>query len=183
MQDLIRKKEIVSYFMEKGLLVSNDLLETLEDGELQEVTAILEKREEDLAVLSNRTTVFLKSEEKKLNWKELEKLETITDKKNTATSILPAQKPQAPESDSVKVIYTYKSEPKKRGTQDFIDHFNARFSALKKILRQRQELANTIAISRIFSKREREQLSVIGMVSDKQLTKNGNYMLTVEDET
>lgn len=188
MQDLIRKKEIVRRFIDKGLLITNEMLESLDDKELLEISSIAEKKREDIAVISNVTKDLLKSEEPKLNWKDLEKLETIAEKRRigpkAGSDIYTTQKPQEnPVTESVKVIYSYKSEPKKREPQDFIDHFNARYAALKKILRQRQELANTMSISRVFGKRDREQLAIIGMVNDKQLTKNGNYILTVEDET
>jgi DNA polymerase II small subunit len=49
------------------------------------------------------------------------------------------------------------------------------------LLRNRQELANTASISRIKQKRGRENIAIIGLVQDKQLTKNNNIILKLED--
>jgi len=82
----------------------------------------------------------------------------------------------------VKVLFSYKNNPKKIVIQDFINHFNARYSTLKKILQQRVQLSNTTSIDRLRAKSDRETVSVIGMVSSVDKTKNG-VMLTVEDPT
>jgi len=50
-------------------------------------------------------------------------------------------------------------------------------------LKQRQELINTTSINRINQKKDREQTSMIGMISEKKYTKNGNYIFTIEDKT
>ena len=83
----------------------------------------------------------------------------------------------------VKIVYSYKDEPKKRESQDFVDYFNNRYRAIEKILKHRQELKNTISVNKIANKKEKESLSIIGIVNDKQTTKNGNLLLILEDPT
>ncbi len=84
---------------------------------------------------------------------------------------------------SVKIVWEYNEKPKKRSVQDFIDYFNARYRAIEKMLRQRQELQNLTSMSRLKFKRDREATSVIGIILDKQTTKNENIILTLEDTT
>ena len=83
----------------------------------------------------------------------------------------------------VKILYSYKEEPKKRYPQDFVDYFNNRYKAIEKILKQHQELRNTVSINKVINKKEKEDISIIGIVSDKQTTKNGNLLLVIEDPT
>jgi len=83
----------------------------------------------------------------------------------------------------VKIIYSYKDEPKKRDPQDFVDYFNNRYKSIENILKQHQELKNTVSINKIQNKKEKEVLAIIGIVTDKQTTKNGNLLLILEDPT
>lgn len=83
----------------------------------------------------------------------------------------------------IKVIWQYDDKPKKRSVSDFVNYFNMRYKTIEKILRQRQELANTTSIGRLQNKQDREAVTLIGIVSDKQITKNDNVVLTLEDPT
>ena len=66
--------------------------------------------------------------------------------------------------------------------QDFVGLFNARFKTLEKMLQSRQELQNILSINRL-NKKIQGTISVIGIVTDKQLTKNENIILMIEDNT
>lgn len=84
---------------------------------------------------------------------------------------------------NVTPIYAYQLDSDKRTTQDFVDYFRIRYEQLKNILVNRPELQNVISINRLAHKKERERVALIAMVTEKQNTKNGNVMLTVEDLT
>ncbi len=84
---------------------------------------------------------------------------------------------------SVKPIFNYNKVSEKKEIQDFVKYFRARYEGLKKILSSRIELQNTVSISRVLEKKESERVSIIGLVSDKIETKNGNMILTLEDIT
>ncbi len=105
--------------------------------------------------------------------------ETILDK-DTLDNFKKGDK--GPRSE-VKVVFSYQEEAKKRSIQDFVGFFNRRYESLKNILYNRQELENITSISRIKKKTEREQVSVIAMVTEKHTTKNQNIILTLEDNT
>lgn len=84
---------------------------------------------------------------------------------------------------SVKIVSEYDDKPKKRCVQDFVDYFNARYRALEKMLQSRQELQNLTSISRLRLKKDRETVSIIGIVVDKYVTKNQHIMLSLEDSS
>ena len=89
-----------------------------------------------------------------------------------------------PDSGSaVRVVWEYDDKPKKRSVQDFVDYFNARYRSLERLLQSRQDLQNLTSISRLRLKKDRETLSIIGIVSDKRVTKNEHILITLEDSS
>jgi len=69
---------------------------------------------------------------------------------------------------------------KKIEVKDFVTHFKNRYNFLKDILKDRKELTNLISINKIGSSRS---FSIIGLVSQKRITKNKNLILEIEDLT
>ena len=192
-----KRKGIVNFLLKRGLLVSQDLLGYLENKEdLSEFYKLIEgKSSKYITVLNEKIKDILRhSPDSKLNWLELEKLETISQKRvrkdndnlfdqfigHESTDIV---REKIYPDNEVKIVFSYNGAPKKREANDFIQYFNIRYQTIEKILKQRQELQNTTSISRIISKKNREQVSVIGMVKDKRYTKNGNCIITIEDMT
>ncbi len=92
---------------------------------------------------------------------------------------VPAGQPE--EVKDFKVVFSYTSQSKKRSCDDFVSFFNHRYKALESVLRNRPELSNTTSISRIKQKKARESVALIGLILDKQETKNKNIILTLED--
>ena len=161
MQELTKKKrEIIDIFLKNGILISSELFnEISNEDNLTRIFEVLKlKQTENLAVIGT----------------ELNKLIQETKKQDTE-----AKAPQ----QNVKILQSYKEEPKKREPQDFVDYFNNRYRALEKILKQRQEFRNTISINKISNKKEKENIAIIGIVNTKQITKNGNLILLLEDPT
>ena len=190
-----KRKDIVNFFLKKGILVDYNLLSHLENEEnLSEISKLIEdKSSEDIAILSEKMKDLLVSKQKSsLNWQELEKLEAISEKRGGDNDIfeqlLTSNKPKEEgeniiSENKVKIVFSYDSSPKKRESNHFVQYFNNRYMAIEKILKQRQEMQNITSIKRVNDKRDREQLSVVGLVKDKKYTKNGNYIFTIEDKT
>ncbi len=84
---------------------------------------------------------------------------------------------------ALNIVFSYKESPKKRECQDFVSYFNARFRSIEGMLASRPELKNITTISRLKFVKERESCSIIGMVFEKQVTKNGNLIIKLEDQT
>ncbi len=162
-QELVRKKrEIINIFMKNGILISSELLSEISDYEhVSRVFESLKSRQtNDLSVAGTDITKLILD-----------------------TKAQPEMPKAAPQHGSIRIVYSHKDEPKKREPQDFVDYFSNRYKALEKILKQHHQLNSTISISKIANKKEKEKLAVIGIVSDKQTSKNGNIIITLEDPT
>ncbi|MBU0760279.1 MAG: metallophosphoesterase [Nanoarchaeota archaeon] len=80
------------------------------------------------------------------------------------------------------VFYSETAPDKKLEVKDFVGHFRARFHQLQRILMARPELQkNLVSINKISS--DRTSLSIIGIVTEKRITKNKNLIITFEDLT
>ncbi len=84
---------------------------------------------------------------------------------------------------NVEIIITYKNEPRKYEVKDFTSLFLSRYKFLESLLRNRQELQSVMPISRLLSKKEKEKISLIGLIEEINETKNGNIMISLEDPT
>jgi len=180
---MIDNKEKIKFLIEQGYLISPDMLADLDKTDLESLkttgAAVLNKDLKELSSLQQPDQI---------NWDELEKSRVLFEKnKNTKTyeSFLEylGHKPSMQQSAPLSVNFSYKDLPKKKDVQDFVSYFTARYNAIEKMLRPRQELRNLTSIGRLHAKKDKETVSIIGMVSDKQHTKNGNIMLTIEDPT
>jgi DNA polymerase II small subunit len=81
----------------------------------------------------------------------------------------------------VKVLYSFYQSDKKPEVKDFVNHFRGRYESMKDLLQNCPELENLVSISKISG--EKQKFSVIGIVSDKQVTKNKNLIFEIEDLT
>ena len=84
---------------------------------------------------------------------------------------------------SVTVVVSYQNEPHKYVIKDFVNFFSSRYHFLEGLLRNRRELESTLTINRLLGKKERDEVSIIGLVAEIGETKAGNIMLTLEDST
>ena len=76
-----RKKDIISFFLKKGLLVNNELLEYLRDEQkFSEFMGLVDKsKPENITVLNDKIESFI-SQRQDLNFEELEKLEAASER-------------------------------------------------------------------------------------------------------
>jgi DNA polymerase II small subunit len=70
---------------------------------------------------------------------------------------------------------------KKIEVKDFVKYFRSRYQQAQKILMQRANLENLTSINKISN--DRQALTVIGIVTEKRITKNKNLMVQIEDLT
>jgi DNA polymerase II small subunit len=153
----MNKRDLIQEFMDKGVLVSEDVFDSGVDYPL--ICRVLEENPE-LVVLDKDIVQRLCSQ-----------------MKETKATIL-----EAPQS-AVKVVFDYQEPTSKKEVDDFVDYFNARYKSIESILRNRSELSSLTAIGRILQKKDRETVSLIGMVVEKNKTHKGELILKVEDPT
>lgn len=187
MQAISEKKQAVKYFLNKNILISSTFLDQIDESfdtlKFEEEVFNKIKSSQFLVIFKDLNRLLDNTEILDLNWIELEKslvlLEKGKDKKTYEKFMEFASRPD----DSVKVLFSYKEKPRKREVQNFVSYFHARYDSLEKILKNRPELNNISSINRIINKKDKENISFIGLVKDKQFTKNGNLILTLEDPT
>lgn len=162
-QELIKKKrEIIEIFLKNGILVSSETINKINDYEnISRIFDLLKSNQIEDPLVAG-LGICGKTDEAKVQNSSIEETQ---------------------QKSKFRVVYSYREEPKKREPQDFTDYFGSRYRAIEKILKQHQELRNVVSINKLAPKKEKEELSVIGMVEDKQVTKNGNLLLIVEDPT
>jgi len=86
-----------------------------------------------------------------------------------------------PDFQDVKIVSAAPVVNKKIGVADFVKHFKNRFFFFFNILQEHSELDNLISINKISE--SRQGISIIGIVTSKRITKNGNVLLELEDLT
>lgn len=80
--------------------------------------------------------------------------------------------------------FNYTKEPSKIGVKNFMLYFNQRLEYFTNLLSNRISLDNVIRIQRLKELQDTNtQVSIIGLVSDFQVTKNGHHIITIEDKS
>ena len=197
-EPISKRKEIIDFFLKKNILLSSDILGALDEkiDASQLHSQISEKINTDGFLILNKDIISLlgKSMKADINWGDLEKTRALTEKGKSQKAYsefikyIGAQQPKESSSKTteqyaVNMVFNYEEDSKNREVQDFVQYFNSRYRALEKILKNRQELKNLISIKRLQNKRDRAEVSIIGMIKEKETTKNGNMILTMEDQT
>jgi len=185
-----RKKEIVNLLLKNNILLSPDILsDDLNPSSIINLVKEKTNNKNLLILTKDLKEIILKRGEKiDVNWTEFEKalvsFEKKEDKKIYSRFMdFLKEKPKEKETKEkkVEVIFSYEEEPKKRDIQDFVALFNHRYKFIENILKKRHNLQNLISIKRVNSMTSRQEVSVIGMVFDKAITKNKNILFTLED--
>jgi len=182
-----KKKEIVKLFLKQGILVNPNFFDGLNE---EDIERLFDKKELLIATKDSKKIV---AKEKEVNWVELDNSLVLLEKEKnkelygkfidflTKEDIKQEGIKERP--SPVEVVFSYKEAIKKKDIQDFVAYFNSRYRDLEKMLRPRQELQNILSVNRIRSKKDREKISLIGMVKEKSFTKNKNLIFEVEDPT
>lgn len=84
---------------------------------------------------------------------------------------------------NVEILKNYTKPVLRKSIQDFVAYYTSRYKQMNKLLQQRSELQNLTSITRVLGKTDSEKVSVIAYITDKNLTKNGNIILKLEDDT
>lgn len=161
------KKEILNILFANNTIISPDFISKLENiklnkDELQNFKNIL--KDKKFLFMNNKT------------------LESILQKINIQT---PDKKKiqKLKEEKNLEIVSEYKEEKKKREVSDFISYFNNRYNEIKNMLIFRPEMKNAVCINRILNSQKSENVSIIGMINSKDITKNKNIIFTIEDPT
>lgn len=186
--------EILNFCFEKGLLVDKDLLNLFSETEDSDsVKLIIEKIKNHTQTKVLTRQIVEKNKEKMTqffhdlpeeNQKNLEKI-----KIKLGLSIEVSREKISSESieeiktsvSNVKIVSTTPDVCKAFEVKDFVSHFRNKFNNLRNVLQEHSELNKLVSISKISG--NNQNISVIGIVYDKRITKNKNIIFEIEDLT
>jgi len=206
------KKEVVDYFMNKKILLSDDFINNLPaEFNVDDFYNFIASKINDATFLffdQGMVHLFNDQTVDHIDQPELERFRALYETQRMAeahplavgltsavapagpvksaaesTELKPLPRLQLDPSGNVKVVFSYQDEPKKWDVQDFVAYYNTRYRAIKSVLENRQELQSITSINRLLGRKERAQAAIIGMVQDKGTTQNENIVLTLEDPT
>lgn len=177
--ELVNKKQIISELIKNKIMPDKNkldlIIKELEKGE--ELEEIIER-------LVEKTKIETK--ENKINDNNFNK----TDEEQSQTKKEDTQKSQHIQQlqtnnnlkTKVEITKSYNLKSKKRNIQDFVSMFNKRYLKIKSMLQARQEMKSIVPLEQIKNKNISGKVSVIGMVVSKNITKNNNLMIEIEDQ-
>jgi len=165
--------DIINLISDRGLAIS--ILDNLErvSGQKMITKSILRNNEVLVKdILSN----FSGGDELRFDYLFKEKKEVLVEVKKKIDGA------QIGYSPDYKIYYANTLPDHKLEVKDFTGHFRARYYEIQKILMNRPEVQqNLISIGKIGG--NRSSISLIGMVSEKKVTKNKNLLIKMEDLT
>jgi len=174
---------LINVFLERGLLVDPELLKLLKEIDTPLIVDILQQLE-DKKFISKKTfldnidkiTLILNNlKDKQEEGKEREMI------KKTLNSLNTINKKESGEEGKSKVLRSWNIPTKKIVLDDFIKYFQSRFMELKSILQDHRDLENLTTINKVSS--QKQNITIIGMIYAKRVTKNKNIILELEDLT
>lgn len=191
------QNEVLNYCLEKGMLVDKDVLNLFsETSDVESVKLLIERIKNYTNQRVINKELFNKNkdkvskailslpEEKRKNAEGLRSklglsLEISDENEEKETE----DKNDYEEEEGGKVIPSHSvgQDNRKLDVADFTNYFKKRFNEMKNILQEHSELENLVSLSKISG--DRKGISIIGMVSNKRVTKNNNILLDVEDST
>jgi len=186
------KQEMLNFCMHKGILLDKEVLKVIDNlNDLDVAKNLIERVEFQYKQKVITKSFFLNNLDKV--YEILSSYNTVNRRfvenffeslgleiKEEKISEFKEEKEKKTEENSIVEIKSFKNQPKKIEVKDFVNNFKFRYNFLKNILQERPDLENLISINRIS---ENSNFSIIGLVFDKKITKNGNIILELEDNT
>ncbi|MDP2925638.1 MAG: metallophosphoesterase [Nanoarchaeota archaeon] len=190
-------QNILKLFIEKGFLLDREMLEFLNELKDEEIAKEIINK---IAIISKQKIIT-----KNLVNQNLEKIKPIffeldLDRKrliekffvNVSISVEVKKETKLEENTytdtilkiinpHVKIISSPVMLSQKLEVKDFVKHFRNRFIFMKSLLQQRTELENLTSIDKLG--KSNKLFSLIGIVNSKNVTKNKNILLEIEDFT
>lgn len=182
--------EILKFCLEKGFLLDNEILKIFDEtSDVESVKLIIERIKESTNQRIITKNLFNQNKEKvsrilmTLPTENQKQLETLKIKLGLSIEISKEISRPTEEnlSGMVKVLSPVFNSNKKVEVSDFVKYFRNRINEFKKILLGNSTLKNPISINKLSS--NKQNVSIIGIISDKSITKNKNIIFEVEDLT
>src|SRR3989344_33887 len=209
---MVTSQELLRFCLEKGLLLDNEVLNLFSDLEdIESAKVIIEKIRDSVGQRIITKSTFEKNKERvgevflelsEENKKSIDKLKiklglSIEISREVSRPLKPEKILKEPifngnnfsnnprgltgSFEDVRIVASSPALSKKIEVNDFVNYFRSRLNEMKSILQEHCELTNLISINKLSG--NKQNFSIIGIVSDKRVTKNKNLLLEVEDLT
>ncbi|MCB9358539.1 DNA-directed DNA polymerase II small subunit [Candidatus Woesearchaeota archaeon] len=191
-----KKKEIIKYFLRSNSLISPDLISDFEDNQLVDdvysslesdpgieyIQKLIEKNKKKEALIDGGEIGINNGKSQISKRNILEKEDSFSEEKDNLQYAQSVSDKNKNRSGFI-VKKSFDLIPQKRSVEHFVSYFSSRYKQLESLLRKRKELENILSIARLKAKKDRETVAIIGLVRGKDITKNGNLIVTIEDLT
>jgi len=191
-------QEILKFCMERGFLLDNEVLNLFDEtSDVESVKLIIERIKDTTNQRIITKNLFNQNKDKVFqifstlsqeSQRQLEKLKIKLglsieiSKEFSQTRSEEKTEKRKQDFNGVKVLSSFfNNHTKKLEVEDFTKYFRNRLNEMKKILQGNAYLKNLVSINKISG--NRQEISIIGIVSEKSVTKNRNILLEVEDLT
>jgi len=184
-------EEINNLFLENNLILTFSSVESLSLIEKGKYTELIDFLKERCKVFVNCNDI-----EEFLNLNQENELPLTSDKEKIDNNVEDEPEIEIKKSINAKRIPAKENEPQIKFTkniklenvsegsiEDFVKLFNDRYLKMKKMFRERPSTRDFIPIGEALRGKKNEETSVVGMVTEKNESKKGNLILTVEDDT
>lgn len=183
-------QEILEFCLKRGFLLDKEILSLFKENDPDSVKLIIEKMGSCTQQKIITKNIFQKHKDQvsqffsNLPMENQRKLENLKIKLGLSIEIskseVVATKPILEESQ-IKVESYNNEIYHKLEVKNFVTHFRNRFIEMRNVLQGSSELGNLVSVNKL--QNNRSNVSLIGLVSDKRVTKNKNILLEVEDLT
>jgi DNA polymerase II small subunit len=186
--------EILKFCMKSGLLVDKDVLNLFDETkDMESIKVIIERLKDTTHQRIITRSLFNDNKEKvcrifstlpKENQEQLESLKiklglSIEISKEFSKKKEEIIKPV--EMGDIKILSPFLNSSKKLEVADFTKYFRTRVLEMKNVIQDNSALKNLVSINKLSD--TRQNISIIGIVSNKSITKNNNIIFEVEDLT
>jgi DNA polymerase II small subunit len=189
----MNKKEILNFCTEKKVLLDKDLLDLFSGSEnldsakmiIEKIRSVTNKNFITKEVLSSNKedlqNIFFEQKGSKEILRELTIKLGINLEISAKTSNIVEKGEHSDNSSKVKIIHSYDFPGKNFEVKDFVKYFRNRFNEMRSFLQESKNMDNLVSINKLNG--SRQNVSIIGIISNKTITKNKNIVLEVEDLT
>lgn len=178
------KEKLLNFCREKNILLSEGLLNLFgETNDFESIKVILEKSTISLnkKFITEKTIIENKIFFYNLFNNSPLKKDKIFSKLSSFFELDHIEGEKIVEQPKVKVKSSLVYPGKVLEVKDFVEYFKSRYKVLSAVLSEKYELENLTSIGKLNG--EKQKISLIGMVSNKTQTKNGNVLIEIEDLT
>jgi len=183
-------KEIYNLFLQNNLILTVNSVDSLSSIEKNKYSELIEfLKEKGKVFVDDNDLGDFKNCNKEKESPLLEEKENLeVDSEDTESDIkrsINARRIPAKEHEAeIKFTKNIKSENVSPGSiEDFVRLFNDRYAKMKKMFRERPSTRDFMTVSEALRSKKGDQVSVVGMITEKNESKKGNLILTVEDDT